>query len=51
MSLIDEVHEVTGTKWDDVYMMNVYEFFNYISYSRYKNEKQKRALEQWRMKH
>lgn len=43
--------ETTRKTWDDVFAMNVYEFFNIVSYIRWKNEKQKESIRKWKQSH
>ncbi|MBR0321151.1 MAG: hypothetical protein IIX08_02040 [Bacteroidales bacterium] len=35
--------------WDDVFSMNVYEFFNIVSYLRWKDEREKQRIQRWKM--
>lgn len=34
--MIDEASDISKLSWDKIYSLNIYEFLNYISYSRYK---------------
>ena len=51
LTLVDNVAELTHDKWDDVFRKNIYEFFNLISYLRFKNEKIKERIEKWKQTH
>lgn len=37
--MIDECSDISKLSWDKIYNLNMYEFLNYINYSRYKNKK------------
>ena len=51
ITLVDNVSELTRERWDDVFMKNVYEFFNLLSYIQYKNKKMKDNIEKWKRSH
>lgn len=51
LTLIDNVSDLTKDKWDDVFKKSIYEFFNLISYLKYKNRKQKEQIEKWKRTH
>lgn len=43
--LVDCISEITRSSWDNVYAMNIYTFFNLLSYRQDKKEEEKRQLE------
>lgn len=51
ISLIDLVSETTRCRWDDVWEMNVYEFFNYVAYAKDKAAEKERQIKEWQKKH
>jgi hypothetical protein len=51
LTLIDNVGQLTRDKWDDVFKKNIYEFFNILSFLKYKNNKQKEQIEKWKQTH
>lgn len=51
LTLIDNVSELCREKWDDVFLKNIYEFFNLVSYLKHKNNKQKEQIEKWKRSH
>lgn len=50
-SLVDGVSETTRLNWNEVWMMNIYEFFNIVSYRNEKFERQKEQINKWKQKH
>lgn len=51
LSLIKEVSELTREPWSHVFEMSVIEFFNYINFSRWDKERERRQAEEWQLKH
>lgn len=51
LGLIDTVSETKRVSWDDAYEMNVYEFFNIISYAKEKARRKQEDMKKWSMKH
>lgn len=51
LTLVDNIGQLTRDKWDDVFKKNIYEFFNLLSFLRYKNNKQKEQIEKWKQSH
>lgn len=51
ITLVDNVGQLTRDKWDDIFSKNIYEFFNLVSYLKYKNNKQKEQIERWKQTH
>lgn len=49
--LVETVSNITKEKWSDVYEMNVYTFFNIVSFAKEKNNREKKAMEDWKRKH
>ncbi len=49
LSLIDKVSATVRKSWDDVFSMNVYEFFNIVSYLRWRDEREKQRIQRWKM--
>lgn len=47
LKLIDNVSETVREPWNKVWEMNVYEFFNIVSYYNWKMETQKKAVEKF----
>ena len=43
--LVDCVSEIARSSWDDVYAMNIYTFFNILSYRQDKKAEEKRQIE------
>ena len=50
LSLIDEVSETTREPWSKVWEMTVTEFFNLLTFCRWKADKKKADAEKWKMK-
>ena len=48
LTLVDRVSETKRVSWDDVFMMNIYEFFNIVSYNKHKDNKFKEMKERCR---
>lgn len=51
LTLVDNVGQLTRDKWDDIFEKNIYEFFNLLSYLKYKNNRQKEQIEKWKRSH
>ena len=47
LSLIDEVSEVMRQSFNETWEMNIYAFFTYAAYSRWKSKKQQEAIARW----
>ena len=47
LSHIDSVSETLRVSWDDVFSMNVYEFFNILSYVKEKNRRRTEEMKKW----
>lgn len=45
------VSETTRKEWDRIYEMNIYEFFNIVSYARDKSKQKEKEIKEWRAKH
>ena len=50
LSLIDEVSEVLRQSFNETWEMNIYAFFTYAAYSRWKTKKQQEAIARWQNK-
>ena len=50
LSFVDAVSDLTKLNWPEVFNMSVMEFFAFLSYQIYKNEKEKRQFEEWKRK-
>jgi len=48
---VDRVSELTRKTWDEVFEMNVYEFFNIIAYAKDKAVAEKESIKAWEKKH
>lgn len=51
LGLVDTVHGLTGDKWDEVFEKSIYEFFNLLSYAKYKAKIQKQQIDKWKQMH
>lgn len=51
LSLVDKVSETVKKPWDDVFAMNVYEFFNLLAYIKWKDNKLKQQIDRWKQSH
>lgn len=51
MNLVDQVSETERISWDDAFRLSIYEFFNVVSYIRWKNDRQKELIKQWNRPH
>lgn len=51
LSLIDEVSEATREPWSKVWEMSVVEFFNLLTFCRWKAEKRKTDADKWKASH
>ena len=49
--LIKEVADITHESFSTVWMMNIYEFFNYVAFSRDVAERERRRVEQYKRTH
>ena len=47
LSLIDEVSEVMRQSFNETWEMNIYAFFTYAAYSRWKAKRQQEAIARW----
>lgn len=47
LSLIDEVSETLRQPFNETWEMNIYAFFTYAAYSRWKAKKQQEAISKW----
>ena len=48
MNLVDQVSETERISWDDAFKLPIYEFFNVVSYIRWKNDRQKELINKWK---
>jgi hypothetical protein len=51
LSLVDQVSETERISWNEAFSLNIFEFFNILSYSRWKANKQKEQIEKWKRTH
>lgn len=48
--LVDSIAQLTNDSWDKVYEMNIYTFFNLLSYKNDKQAEEKRQMEMFKRK-
>lgn len=48
LSLIDEVSELTRLDYNQVWKMNIGEFFTYVNFSRWKSKRKADAIARWK---
>ena len=51
LTLVDNVSGLVREPWDGVLRKNIYEFFNLVSYLRYKTDKERKMIEKWKKTH
>lgn len=49
--MIKKVSDLTHLDWDRVWEMNVYQFFNYLSFEIEYRKNEEKEMQKWRMNH
>lgn len=51
LTLIDSVSDLTKINWNDIWKLNIYDFFNYYVYAKEKNERQLQKIQKLKNGH
>ena len=51
LSWVSSVSEAQRISWDEVWKKDIYEFFNTVSFLKWKADKQKENIERWKNTH
>ena len=51
LALVDRVSEVERISFPETFKLSIYEFFNLLSYSRWKDNKTKEQIDRWKRTH